>query len=187
MQKKYLQSTGQTFHSIAISGASALGIFHRLKSSLGGFRANRIALQENETEPVMSAIFGLNSFGLFAKYNQATQSWKTCQAYAVVMEESFLEPFSGTWPKQGMMQSGLVFRLATLVRHTGEKESGLLPTLSASEYKGASKNRYKTSAHYHGNKTAEAIRSGEADPQYLHPNFAEVMMGFPSEWTECEH
>ena len=42
--------------------------------------------------------------------------------------EGDLMPFSGRWPKSGMMQSGQIFELPTSERRTAESESGLLPT-----------------------------------------------------------
>jgi len=42
------------------------------------------------------------------------------------------EPFSVTFPRSGMTRSGTLFQLQPLVRRTGETESGLLPTPTAS-------------------------------------------------------
>ena len=39
---------------------------------------------------------------------------------------------------------------------------------------------------FHGAKMSEALRTYESDAQYLHPSFAEVVMGFPLGWTEPE-
>ena len=60
----------------------------------------------------------------------------------------------------------------------------LLPTISATEYKGAPKNRYKASKDFHGAKMSEGLMTCKEDPIYLNPSFAEVVMGFPRGWTE---
>ncbi len=59
-----------------------------------------------------------------------------------------------------------------------------LPTISATEYKGAQKNRYKGSRDFRGVRMSEGLRTCKEDPIYLNPSFAEVMMGFPVGWTE---
>lgn len=62
----------------------------------------------------------------------------------------------------------------------------LLPTMGASEFKGASRNRYVGSPHFRGAKMSEGLRISSADPTYLNPSFAEAVMGYPIGWTEPE-
>ena len=57
-----------------------------------------------------------------------------------------------------------------------------LPTLGKNEAKGAGRNRYLGSAHFRGAKMSEALRTSSEDPIYLHPSFAEAVMGFPIGW-----
>ena len=59
-----------------------------------------------------------------------------------------------------------------------------LPTIGKNEPKGASKKRFRGSAHFRGAKMSEGLRNCETDPNYLHPSFAEAAMGFPIGWTE---
>ena len=59
-----------------------------------------------------------------------------------------------------------------------------LPTIGKNEPKGASRNRFRGSEHFRGAKMSEGLRTCEADPNYLHPSFAEAAMGFPIGWTE---
>ena len=61
---------------------------------------------------------------------------------------------------------------------------GLIPTIGKNEGKGASQMRFRGSQEYRGAKTAEFMRTSKEDPLYLHPSFAEAMMGFPEGWTE---
>jgi DNA (cytosine-5)-methyltransferase 1 len=57
-----------------------------------------------------------------------------------------------------------------------------LPTLGKNETKGASRKRHLGSPHFRGAKMSEALRTCEEDPTYLHPSFAEAVMGFPIGW-----
>lgn len=61
-----------------------------------------------------------------------------------------------------------------------------LPTLGRQEPKGSSKKRFRGSPHFRGAKMSEGLRICEDDPIYLHPSFAEAVMGFPIGWTELE-
>lgn len=61
---------------------------------------------------------------------------------------------------------------------------GLIPTIGANENKGSSKKRYYGSKEYRGAKTSEYMRLMAEDQIYLHPSFAEAMMGYPKAWTE---
>lgn len=63
----------------------------------------------------------------------------------------------------------------------------LLPTIVASEGKGACRNRYVGSKHFRGAKMSKGLRTTSTDPIYLNPSFAEKMMGFPVGWTDLEH
>lgn len=61
-----------------------------------------------------------------------------------------------------------------------------LPTLGKNEAKGSSRKRYLGSPHFRGAKMSEALRTCEDDPIYLHPSFAEAVMGFPIGWGELK-
>lgn len=100
-----------------------------------------------------------------------------------LLEATGLARFSGPWPRAGYMQNGAVYPLPELVSPIGGTGSGLLPTLGKNEPKGSSRERYKGSAEYHGAKMSEGLRSGPDDPIYLHPDFAEQVMGYPDGWT----
>jgi hypothetical protein len=62
-----------------------------------------------------------------------------------------------------------------------------LPTIGKQEPKGSSRKRYLGSPHFRGAKMSEGLRTCEEDPIYLHPSFAEAVMGFPIGWTELDH
>ena len=61
---------------------------------------------------------------LLASYDHPTSSWRTFQHY---LDEG-LERFSETWPRSGMMRSGIAYQLPTLAHLTDETASGLWPT-----------------------------------------------------------
>jgi DNA (cytosine-5)-methyltransferase 1 len=61
-----------------------------------------------------------------------------------------------------------------------------LPTLGKNETKGSSRKRYLGSPHFRGAKMSEGLRTCEDDPIYLHPSFAEAVMGFPIGWGVLE-
>lgn len=70
-------------------------------------------------------------FEPFAWFDRDTLCWRTWQRSLV---EGW-EPFSETWPRSGMMRSGIAYRRAPLVPLTDETGSGLLPTPEASNTK----------------------------------------------------
>ena len=61
-----------------------------------------------------------------------------------------------------------------------------LPTIGKSEPKGSSSKRFLGSVHFRGAKMSEGLRTCATDPTYLHPSFAEAVMGFPIGWTELQ-
>ncbi len=67
---------------------------------------------------------GVSTCESFANFDPASSSWKTFQRCLL----GGLEPFSGTWPKRGMMRAGAVFEQATLGHRTRESGSLLWPT-----------------------------------------------------------
>jgi len=102
-----------------------------LMSSAGAFRARTSATPASEQESTANAAdSGLSMRESFANYDRATSSWRTSQ---LCLDGEWSE-FSETWPKAGMTRNGKAYELKTLVPHTGENESGLLPTPSAISY-----------------------------------------------------
>jgi hypothetical protein len=67
---------------------------------------------------------GPNTRESFASFDRDTSLWRTSQ---LCFTGEWSE-FSETWPRSGMTRSGKAFELPMLARHTGENESGLLPT-----------------------------------------------------------
>lgn len=131
-------------------------------------------------EPVQ--VSGVGYAVPFAWYDQSTQLWRTWQR---CLTGEWAE-FSETWPRSGMTRNGIAYQLPTLAFPTLGIASGLLPTLGANESKGSQRRRYRSSIEYRGAKMSEGLRSGENDPIYTHPGFAEQAMGFEKDWTLLE-
>lgn len=82
--------------------------------------------------PESGADFGFTWPGSSAKYDPDTRSWKTRQCSLL----GDLEPYSGTFPRWGMMRSGELLELPTPViatAGTGSGSSGNWPTPRADE------------------------------------------------------
>lgn len=119
-----LSRFGMTFAPLMDDLGTAL-----LTSYLAAFHAKTLAqqgkaqgLSENEAD------YGKKWPASLAKYDRDTSSWRTAQ-YSLL---GGLEPYSGTWPRWGMMQDGVLLELSTPALRTSEAESGLLPTPLAS-------------------------------------------------------
>jgi hypothetical protein len=118
----------------------------------------------------------------FAWLDLASGSWRTWQRCL----HGGWELFSETWPRSGMTRNGIAFRRPPSVPLTEETGCSLLPTVGKNEFRGCSRKRFVGSPSFRGAKMSEGLRNCESDPQYLHPSFAEVVMGFPIGWTELE-
>ena len=152
-----------------------------LMQSAAGSRARTLALRALEPGWTESAAgFGSITCVWLASYDPASSSWRTCQHSL----SGGLTEFLGGLPRSGMMQSGTLYQLAPLVSPTIGTGLGLLPTLGKNEPKGAGRLRFKGSPEFRGAKMSEGLRNGPGDPIYLHPDFAEEVMGFPPGWTE---
>ena len=92
--------------------------------------------------------------------------------------------FSRTYPAWGTMLAGVVWELGISAGCTRGTASLFLPTPTKSEAKSTASKRYWGSRHYRGSKVAESLRRSKTDPRYLHPSFAEWVMGWPITWTD---
>jgi len=83
------------------------------------FHANLTALQENVWHLMMSAICGVSCLESFATL-MPDGSWeKMLGGCSQVRMDGFSDEFSGTWPKEGVMYGGTVFRPTLPVPHFG--------------------------------------------------------------------
>lgn len=150
----------------------------------------------------------------FAWYDQSTSSWRTWQRSLVEGWELFLEtwPRAGMTrngiayqrkPLARPMRGTDGLRLPTprncsamkaAINNAGAENRfpnyetviarAFLPTLGKNEFKGSSRKRYRGSPHFRGAKMSEGLRTSLDDPIYLHPSFAELVMGYQIGWTE---
>jgi hypothetical protein len=107
----------------------------KLMSSAEAFHAKTYRSREEDWGWTASAAdYGLNTPDLLARFDPKSSSWKTHQACFL----SEWESFSQTWPRSGMMQNGIAYQLAPLVRIISGIASGsllgpvrhMLPTLT---------------------------------------------------------
>lgn len=139
----------------------------------------QVLLEKVSALQVQEVAYGLKCLELYGRLDLSMSSLKTAQCS--LFED--LNKFYATFPKSGMMQSGNVYQVPTLVYNRVGADYIVLPTPRVSTAKGAVWNRYFGSPIYRGN-LEEFIRDGETDSQYPHPDFLERLMGFPIGWTE---
>jgi hypothetical protein len=129
------------------------------------------------SEPV--AACSTNSCEPFALLDRDMWCWKTYGQFCL----TGLEPFLQSWPEMGVLANGHAYQLPILELGTFAIVGGLFPTPTATEWKGAPKNRFIGSPHWRGSRTSESLRCSETDPPAVHPDYAEALMGFPTGWT----
>ena len=115
----------------------------------------------------------------FARFDQATSSWKTPQCWLI----GELEQSSVIWPRWGMMQDGECWELATPDCCTNENECGLLPTpLTNPSRRKLNENGNSVSkkGQRYGVSLAQ-LAGGEPCPR-----FQEWLMDWPPGWTATE-
>ena len=179
---KSSRSTGPMSRSTETSGSAERTTLQPSMFSPEDFPASPSATRGSGKRRTMRGGSGRSSRDAFASYDPDTCSWRTYQASLTGQ----LQTFSETWPRAGMTRSGTAYRLPPLVLHMSGIASGWLPTLGANEFKGSSRARYRGSPHFRGAKMSEGLRLCESDPIYLHPSFAELVMGYPIGWTDLE-
>lgn len=130
---------------------------------------------------VNSPVYGENTRGSFAWFDHDSSSWKTWQT-------SFTEgweTFSATWPEWGSMRNGVCFPLRPLVSRRDALAFSLLPTLTVGDATGARNGTCSTRTHSDGLTLTDWVWLN-VQPQYVPPEFAEWITGFPEGWTDCE-
>lgn len=102
-------------------------------SSPLGSPASRTQQRASVKRRKMTAICGPNSTESFARFSPDGLCLRTLGGYLVARLDGSFEEFSGTWPAQGLMQSGQLFQRQIWEPPTAETEYGLLPTPTASD------------------------------------------------------
>lgn len=184
----YLQQDRMTaFSKLSRSGQ----MFALLTESLGEdlltwFLEDSLARTSQSQEKVLDSTANDQASGLrclesFAKYDHEESMWKIAQRSLFEASEGSLE----TWPRWGMTVNGESFHAETSAEFTYASGSGLsLPTTGANEYRQASSKRFIGSPDFRGAKMSEGLRTCETDMTCLSPLFSELVMGFPSGWSD---
>lgn len=175
-------------------------------SSAAGFPAKTSRLRAVARAWMANARAYGRKCGVFlATSVHGTQSWRTRQDCLIADWTAFSE----TWPRSGMMLSGIAYQLPPLAPLTSETAFGLLPTIVASDGEAARKltartraGSYRTSTgswRYRSSSGAQSsnlmltrslvselefLTNETLGPHTLEPRFAERMMGFPESWTD---
>ncbi len=138
-------------------------------SAAGSLARTFQSLDSKKVFQASEAGYGLSTRESFARYDRDSRSWRTPQGCLI---EGWAT-FSGRWPKSGTMRNGLLFRRAQWVRHFHEKECSLWPSPRASDRDNCGGS----------NARSKAKRNGTYVGRDLNPEFQELLMGFPINWT----
>ena len=146
--------------------------------------ARTSALQGEEQElPESNPACGHKWQESFAKYDPVSYSWKTHQRSLFADLELSLE----TFPKWGSMRSGVLYQRQKPAHLISEKEFGLLPTPTATDYKGSTPHKVqRRSQNGNGLTLREWLAKYSKSDKTVYPNpgFLEIAMGWPEGWTE---
>jgi len=174
-------------------------------SSLAASRVRTSAQPERRlVSPAPVRVSGGRWRGSSVKYGRDSRSWKT--ALCLLPEDSI--PYSGTWPRWGMMRNGECWELQTPERGTSGTGSGsLLPTPTADEvgsnksvpslYQMATRNLWPTPTAHDGRDRDSPSALLRRTPGLgvvvsrdcggcLNPDWVEWLMGWPGGWTIAE-
>lgn len=145
-------------------------------SSLRDSHANRIASQASDSAPATIAGCSMISRASFARFDQASSSWRTSPALLPLVSTGFL----GHWPSSGSMRSGGVFRRPKSELPTGGIGcSSLLPTPTARDWRSG---KASQATHERNSRPLSEQVGG-----LLNPRWVEWLMGMPEGWTSLEH
>jgi hypothetical protein len=126
--------------------------------------------------------FGERSSDWLLTYDPDFSCWKTYQV-------SFLpglDVFSETWPRSGMMQSGVAFLHPRSVSPIDVTASGLLPTPAARDFRDISKGQaFLSQRSWHSPSLATRLLERGVHWTMLSEAY-EAAMGYPSKHTEIE-
>lgn len=168
-------------------------------ASLPAIPASPSLSQASDEEPKTPDTSGPRSSASLGKWDPSSCSWRMSQA----MFDWASTECSVILPKSGSTQSGQLFEHPMSELRTDESGCSSWPTAVAGDAKSCGAAAYSTASGRHSGTTlTDATRkwnSGRQDPNQtgaespntsglrLNPRFVEWLMGFPDEWTVCEH
>lgn len=149
--------------------------------SAADFRARTLAPEER-AQAFKEAARGCGSSmpDLLMSYDLTSSSWRTSQHSL----DGGLTKFSGSLPRSGTMQSGIVYQLQPLAIPTRGTVSGLLPTPRYSDGKKGSGIRKDGGGAYGiGYVIARLLGLSQQTTTKFDPGFSELLMGYPIGWS----
>jgi hypothetical protein len=117
----------------------------------------------------------------FVKYDPNMSSWKTHQCSLL----GDLDEFSGTWPQWGLMQDGECWELTLPDLTISDTESGLLPTVLATDWKGGTTAARQDNGKLRFDQWRDYVKLKHG-LTYPHPMHSEMRMGWPVGWTDLK-
>lgn len=134
----------------------------------------------------MTGISGLRCLEQFERLPRAGSWGRTFAGLLIGMGDWSSTKCNLTWRLRATKSSRFYFQLAASERRTNATEFGLLPTPTASDWRGGcdrtGKNaRFQTCTLRHWAHAQTSLRGKTSHPN---PRFVAEMMGFPVNWTE---
>lgn len=122
------QSLPISKHSLIQDAVSFTGELQ--KSLQRDSHASRSQSPVNAKAKTMNETYGLKRYNAFALYDHDTHTWRTSQASLL---QTISEPFTETWPKQGIMLDGACWALTMFQPRTGVNGGGVWRSPSSQE------------------------------------------------------
>jgi hypothetical protein len=177
MDASRLSQFGQTLQLLTEKDGEAV-----LGSFLAGSPAKTYQLPERARGLMAAeAGYGGKCRGLLAKYDQSSHTLKTAQCS---LFEDLIE-YCATLPRWGLMLNGELFQRPSLARITKERESGLLPTMLATDWKGGTTAIRKDKGKQRLDQWRDFVKV-KYSMTYPHPTHSELRMGWPIGWTDLK-
>jgi hypothetical protein len=151
--------------------------YNVLTSFAEAIHASLSAKQANDEAKTTQDTCGRGSEKRLASYDPDTQSWKMYGDTSLWGEPQSLESL----PLSGMTQSGVLYQQPAWEPITGEIESSLWPTPTASDSWTLT---LKSSQIKEGSR--HSVTLPVAAGGQLNPTWVEWLMGFPTGWTDLE-
>ena len=152
----------------------------------GGSHASRTALQESVKRLLTSVTCGRNTGESLAKLSPDGLWLKMYQGYCQARMDGSFEEYSGTLPKWGLMLDGQLYRPQALEPYIDESGWRLLPTPTASDFKGGC---WRKTAKRQGDSLRAFLHpfyKGQQRTTWPNPRYVEQMMGYPEKWTDLD-
>ena len=149
----------------------------------GASPANHTVSLENGLQKATSGICGQSSFELSGNYGPNTLLVRMLMA----SYQQYMSPFAPTWKKRATRSGRSVYRLALSERTMKDTGFVFLASPRASQdFKPIRKQTPREHSGKHGQTMCSSlgIICPERIGQYINPQFAEWMMGFPIGWGD---